>query len=343
MKGFRLWVSGRPEALREEVRFLRGLLEDPGLRGHALALAAEQGAGFRNIEYLEPDELELDAGAIELLTSGTTGSPKRHAIDWARALASGRGRSPRDAKWLLTYSPARWAGLSLMAHIIRNECHLVVPRSFEFHDIKDKLDIADHIAMTPTLFRKVLTAGGPSKSEHVRQVTFGGEYATQKVLDDAKRTWPNARISHVYAMTEIGDIASASDGVEGFLRMPGHLAPDGELIIGGKATGDVWRPLASGRHVFVSRKSTLIKVGAYRVSPDEVEGAMHTVEGVDQCRVYAKESALLGQIVCADYSGSIAERELRLRLSRILPKHCVPVLRRVPEIGVADSGKLSRK
>jgi hypothetical protein len=48
------------------------------------------------------------------------------------------------------------------------------------------------------------------------QVTLGGEVVDQQILDSLRRTFPHARIVHIYATTELGRCFSVTDGRAGF-------------------------------------------------------------------------------------------------------------------------------
>ena len=57
-------------------------------------------------------------GVIALQTSGTTGTPKNVSQSATDALAKKRGGNA-EQKFLLTYSPTRWAGVSVILHCFK--------------------------------------------------------------------------------------------------------------------------------------------------------------------------------------------------------------------------------
>jgi acyl-CoA synthetase (AMP-forming)/AMP-acid ligase II len=180
-----------------------------------------------------------------------------------------------------------------------------------------------------------------------RQITFGGEAASQAVLDAARRIWPRARVSHVYASTEAGDICCVSDGLAGipqakFSSNRYSFSTEGELFVSERPTGDLWE-LRDGRYHFVGRRREMINVGGIKVSPLRVEDVATSIEGVEEARAYAQASPLMGQLVALDYRGTVAERELRRELRARLPKEAWPALiRKVDCIKVTDAGKVDR-
>lgn len=335
----RIWM-GREGHFRAEVQALLGLLAE--VDGCSLALRTDPAPGFAWILDPPQDPAAGEGGFITLYTSGTTGEPKPVRRNWREALRQKKGRGGPGDRWLLTYSPARWAGLSVIAHGLRHGCQLVVPETLSTEDLARGLARSTHVSLTPSLFRKLLISGFGLEAPDLVQVTFGGEAAPQACLDQARRLWPRARISHVYASTELGDLASASDGLEGFPHLPGELAEDGELLVAGTSTGDLWERVGA-RYLFRGRKTEIINVGGAKVVPYEVERLINAQEGVDECRVFGVPSPLVGSLVCAEYRGTAAPEALARALRGLLPKYAVPRLTKVEAIALTDAGKVGRR
>ncbi len=289
-------------------------------------------------------------GPLELWTSGTTGAPRRVVQNLAQSLARNRVGSSAD-RFLLTFSPARWAGVSVVIHCFQVGCTLIVPVSLTPADLIAAwlAHHPTHVSLTPSLFRNLVLhdAAGTLRSASLRQITFGGEAAPQSVLDLARAQWPLARITHTYASTEHGDICAVSDGLAGFpaSKLAVHTfadgAREGELIIGGVSTGDFWR-LVDGRFYFVGRKEEIINVGGNKVSPGVVEEAAFQC-GVRLARAYRVDSPLLGSLVALDYVGDITPLALRRALAERLPKYACPArLNHLERLPLSDAGKLVR-
>lgn len=295
------------------------------------------------------ERVSADATVV-LHTSGTTGAPKPvshllgHVIERKRVGAPG-------GKWLLTFAPFRWAGVSVLLHVLKADAQVVIPHSLNPLDLVASAveNQVTHVSMTPSLFRKLQLASSPAELSQIplQQISFGGEAATQSVLDMAQRLWQHARISHVYASTEFGDICSVSDGKAGIPedRLSGTryaFTSDGELQIEGKGTGDLWA-LRNGRHHFLGRREEVINVGGAKVSPLEVEEAARLVQGVSEVRAYPVANPLLGQVVGMDYCGSLGEADLRCALRQRLRKVAMPlVLRKLSELELTPAGKTGR-
>lgn len=288
--------------------------------------------------------------SFELQTSGTTGAPKRIAKDIKAALEKKRGGKSSDT-FLLTFDPERWAGASVLLHCIRFECAIVVPRSLEFSDIITAADFFKPrcVSLTPTMMRTLLMVDVAKVLPNVpfSQITFGGEAASQGILNLSKSLWPHARITHTYASTEHGDICAVSDGLEGipeskFVNYTWNWEGDiGELIINGVSTGDLWRK-QDERFLFVGRKEEVINVGGNKVSPLVVEEAALKL-GVDMARAYAVPSPLMGSLVALDYVGTIEKIEILKGLREFLPKYACPVsVNKVETLTVTPGGKLKR-
>jgi acyl-coenzyme A synthetase/AMP-(fatty) acid ligase len=179
----------------------------------------------------------------------------------------------------------------------------------------------------------------------VRQLTLGGEYASGKLLEQCRAVWPRARITHVYATTEAGDICAVSDGHEGLpvAKLVDHrLTEEGELVVDGYATGDLWERRGERLH-FLGRREDIINVGGAKVAPSLVEAACLELPQVTHCRAYAVKSALLGQVVGLDYVGTLEAGELRTLLRASLPRHAVPAtVNRLAALPMTAAGKTSR-
>ncbi len=284
-------------------------------------------------------------------TSGTTGTPKVIRRDLGEALAKKRGGAP-DHRFLLTYSPERWSGISVVLHCLAFDCTLIIPRSLEATDLLAAAiaERPSHISLTPSMLRTIFISDPDRAWSQVplRQITFGGEAASQSVIDLAQAYWPTARISHTYASTEHGDILAVSDGLAGIPArkldrhsFEGDLEVGAELIIDGISTGDLWRR-AGDRYHFVGRREEIINVGGNKVSPLVVEEAA-IAAGATMARAYAVRSPLVGSMVGLEYTGEIEPRALQAQLRARLPKYAWPVnVDRVQQLALSAAGKTKR-
>lgn len=298
-------------------------------------------------------ERQIDTGELyEIKTSGTTGAPKTVFVDLVSALD--KKKRGKNERWLLTYSPTRWAGVSVILHAFAGfDSWLVVPNSLSYDDIITACCTYQptQLSLTPSVFRNILRSPRSNllKQCGIAQVTFGGEYATQAVLDLSHNFWPNARVTHVYASTEFGDILAVSDGLEG---IPETKFDDdrfwfdaGELYVDGRSTGDVWKhDDLLGRYHFLGRKEEIINVGGVKISPQLVERwAVHF--GADEARAYAVVSPLLGQVVGLEYAGNITSAEMRQRFKEepMVQNEARPaIINKVTAVALTQAGKIKR-
>jgi acyl-coenzyme A synthetase/AMP-(fatty) acid ligase len=345
--------AGAADQVPREAEAIWNYLDHAATSPISLRLHAEDGPGrgwVGHLATLAPTGECCGESILTLYTSGTTGRPKPAAHRVTEILAKKRGGAAGE-RWLLAYAPHRWAGLSLLAHALRFRAVVVVPETLEPRDlVRAGVESgASHISMTPSYLRRVQLS--VSAEELMRlaleQVTFGGEAATQSVLDTAKRLWPRARVTHVYAATEFGDICSASDGIAGFPvakfeRQGFALAADGELLIGDRPTGDLWERRGD-RYAFLGRRQEVINVGGAKVFPASVEAAALEVDGVEEARAFGVSSALLGQVVALDYRGTCSEAEVKRLLRAKLPKLAWPAqVQRVEAIALTGANKVKR-
>lgn len=299
-------------------------------------------------DSLAPTEDEA-RGRLVLSTSGSTGAPTPVPITLARRE---RHVPPQpENRWLCAYEPVRWAAMSVALRCHAEGSSLIVPKertpSALVHAARD--GDATHLGVTPTLLRLML-ASDPGKAAEIplRQVVLGGEVATQSILDAAARTWPDARVTHVYATTEDGDGFASSDGYAGFpigavTAAGGELAADGELWVRGRPTGDLWE-IRDDRVVFAGRRSDVINVGGRKVRGRDVELAAEAVPGVEAARAYPTPSPLTGELVALDYVGVANETEVSARLRQVLPKEARPArVRRLTDLPTSSAGKVVRR
>lgn len=288
-----------------------------------------------------------DRRPVVIRTSGTTGTPKSIEANLVAALERKRPGLPSE-RWLLTYSAQRWAGISVILHVIKSACTLCVPRSLSFDDLlASAVTLAPTcLSCTPSMFRNLVRhdEGGLLPKVPIAQMTFGGEAATQSVLDLARSVWPLARVSHVYASTELGDICSVSDGREGVpaQKFGGFtLTAEGELVVRGVKTGDFWE-LRCDRFYFLGRHEEIINVGGNKVSPLVVEEVAIS-RGALAAKAYGVTSPLMGALVALDYVGGPTEGDLACAFRECLPKYACPArLRRVERIELTEAGKTRR-
>lgn len=313
-------------------------------------------------------------GGLLLLTSGTTGEPKRIFHSW-ESLLDGIAEAPqRDniPAFFTLYPLTRFAGLTTVLQALKSESVLCLPTAHDAGTLSRELvrERPTHLSGTPTLWRTLLIYLPEDEDwrHGVEHVTLGGEIADYYILGSLHRYFPKARITHVYASTEAGICLSVSDGLPGFPaawlnrehRNVSMRVENGQLFVrrhGARsdALSETWWPtgdrvaLVGDRVRFLGRDSELLNVGGAKVAPAEVEACISDVPGVAAVRVFGIPSSFAGTLVTAEIvpQPGEAEHELRILISRRCREHLAPYavprsLRFVPALAVSNSGKLDR-
>ena len=104
---------------------------------------------------------------------------------------------------------------------------------------------------------------------------------------------------------------------------PGHLP--GERML---CTHDLFRMDSDGFLYFVGRTDDIIKTRGEKVSPVEIEDALHRIPGVREAAVIAVPHPILGEAICAyvvtDSTGAPSPQEIRAKSAEYLESHSVP-------------------
>ncbi|WP_322937134.1 class I adenylate-forming enzyme family protein [Nocardioides bizhenqiangii] len=325
----------------------------------------------------EPGELPARRPLL-VLTTGTTGKPRGVRHDWTRQLSrTGAARDGAGQRWLLAYGPQQFAGLQVLIHVLGTGATLVAPPVRRPQAVMDWIhrERVDHISATPTFWRFLLAElrADTRPVPVLRQITLGGEAAPASLLDELTATFPDARISHIYAGSEFGSTGSVSDRRDGLPASLLERGEDGEVdlrIVDGELwvrstaamlgyygeddrpeadwwpTGDLVE-VVGDRIEFQGRKSDVINVGGVKVHPLPVEERVATVAGVFAARVYGRPNALVGAVVAVDVvpDGEVDEQDLKAAVRAAcadLPRPWQPKSVRVVEELATKQGKTLR-
>lgn len=311
---------------------------------------------------------------VVVATSGTSGPPKLVEHSWDSLLASARLAEQWHGRgWLLVYDATRWAGTQVWLQAILTGGRVVVPSSRD-PDVVARAVADEDVSIlpaTPTLLRRVIASADRPLLERMRldRITLGGEAADGILLARAAELFPGARITHVYATTELGEVFRVSDGRPGFpaewmgRALPGGVRlstrRDGELLVqlsrdtAEVSTGDLVERRGD-RYEFTGRRSDVIVVGGAKVFPKRVEEVLRGVQGVSDARAYGLPNAITGEIVAAQIVASdpLAEglspesvRASALAACRAaLEPHAVPrILDFTRKLATNPSGKIPRR
>lgn len=294
---------------------------------------------------------EPEHGRVWLLTSGSTGRPKRigHTLESLTTVAG--DLAPR--RWLCPYSPgtyAWWQVVTLALAAPGQDLVVVDPSELDGWVAAAVEHGVTAASGTPTFWRQSLMAHRDKLAEvPLEQITLGGEPVDQAVLDQLRGVFPDARISWIYASSELGASIVVHDGRAGFpvewldREAPGRprlAVRDGELVIssphhgagldGAVPTGDAV-VIEDGRVVITGRlNSDEINVGGAKVSAGVVRSVLQSHPDIAWASVRGRKSALVGSLVVADVvlaAGQVESRELLADVTA----YCA---QRLPEYGV---------
>ncbi len=299
------------------------------------------------------------SASVTILTSGTEGRPKAARHTW-RSLSQPVRMTHEPQRWLLTYRLHLYAGLQVMLQALLNRGTLAIADSSAAPDEVVQLMQTANVRLasaTPSYWRRLVLFADRDRFRSVpmQQITLGGEAIDQQILDSLHAVFPEARLIHIYATTELGRCFAVSDRLAGFparfLEEPTAdrvelKVVDGQLFVrpahameaydaatpaatgfdeaGWFATGDLVRR-EGDRVFFAGRRGDRINVGGNKVQPLEIENALRGLPQIADVRVFGQASSLAGQLVACQvvrasrqYRGRGADRD-----HDGLPKHAL--------------------
>lgn len=315
-------------------------------------------------------------------TSGTTNIPKlvAHTYDSLTRTAQSNIEVGENYRWGLVFDVYRFSGIQVFLQSIISGSTLIIS---ELNDSMSQILnlLADNnsnaLSATPSFWRKVLMSKEVENLD-LNRITLGGEIADANVLSALKRKFPEAKLSHIYASTEVGVGFSVKDEMAGFpidfidngigtiklkidndnllwinpgTRTQKYIAREDMYDQDGYInTGDLVEK-KEGRIYFLGRQSGAINVGGNKVQPEEVESMLLSSGKVSAAYVYSKNNPMVGSLVCADVVPIDHEIDKKILKKEIL-SYCrgtlegfkVPaILKIVDELEITNSGKLKRK
>ncbi len=354
--------------LAEDSRDLVGELRDWVEVGDSLSLPASPASDAKHSEF------ETVPPQIVVATSGTSGPPKLVDHSWDSLLAAARlAEHWHGLGWMLVYDATRWAGIQVWQQAMLTGGWLVVPASRD-PDVVAQALADEHVSIlpaTPTLLRRLVTSADADvlQRSSLDRITLGGEAADAALLQQVHAVFPTAKITQVYATTELGEVYRVADGRAGFpanwlwKALPGgvrlSLRSDGELLVrlsrdtAEVATGDLVERRGD-RYEFTGRRSDVIVVGGAKVYPKRVEEVIREVPGVVDARVYGLLSGITGELVAGEIvladplpeeaSPESIRAAVLASCRATLEPHSVPrILDIVSQIAMTSAGKIPRR
>jgi acyl-CoA synthetase (AMP-forming)/AMP-acid ligase II len=308
------------------------------------------------IEYLELTP--RDRVAMVLPFHYAYGNSVLHTHIAAGATIVAAGAMTYPVQVLESIATHRCTGFSGVPSML---ARLIELSGFERHDVSSLRYVTQAgAAMTPALAARLQSAFPSARLF----VMYGQTEATARLAylppDDLKRKVGSAGKAIPGVELRIlgpdgaelprgatGEIVARGDNVmQGYWRDPEQTAR--VLRPTGLHTGDLGRMDEEGFIFIVGRESEMIKSGAHRISPREIEEVIQGADGVRDCAVLGVPDEQLGQAILAVVVAAPGHEIDRQRLLRHclneLPRYKLPAhLMPLPELPRTAAGKVSRR
>lgn len=312
---------------------------------------------------LNNENTEYDLGIIDFLkkvesrepiifeTSGTTGEPKKVNHTFETLSKNIKIKDSLKGKvWGLTYDYRKIAGSQVVLQSYLNGgkvVNLFQKSKDEVVKLINKFDIT-HISATPTFYRLLI---GDTIFENVKQVTLGGEVVSESLINNIKKSFPNAKVTNIYALTEFGTLFASdtfhfeiSEKNSIFVKIENnHIFVKKDKWID---TGDVVEMIDSNKFKIVGRETNMINVGGNKINPIKVENVLNNMSYIKNSLVYSKENSVMGSVVFADIilNKSVSVSDIKKYLKEYLSSYEIPLkINIVDTIEINSTGKIIRK
>lgn len=308
--------------------------------------------------------LDVERPATVVFTSGSTGRPRAAVHAFRQHYFSALGSqanlplAPGD-RWLLSLPLYHVGGLAIVFRCLLAGATVVLPaRDEPMGEALRKYDVthvsmvatqlyrllrettATHRALPPSL-RAVLLGGGPASSALIdealnREVPLHTSYGLTEMASQVTTTPPGAppdklrTAGRVLPWREVKIDPGGEILVRGATRFDGYLVEAGiEPAFDGDGwfhTGDLGRLDDDGYLHVIGRKDNMFISGGENIHPEEIEAALHELEGVRRAVVVPVPDAEFGARPVAFVDGETGRiPRWRERLAERLPRFKLPV------------------
>ncbi|HSD79653.1 MAG TPA: AMP-binding protein [Solirubrobacteraceae bacterium] len=259
-----------------------------------------------------PSAHDLDAPAIVVFTSGTSGASKPVALTYGNWLWSALGSAvalgcPPGERWLCALPLTHVGGLSILLRSVIAATTAIVHERFETGRVLAELRRADGptvVSLVPTTLARLLDAG-LRRPPALRWALLGGAAIPAALTAGARRA--GVPLAPTYGLTEACSQV-VTNGAPLFCTRV-ELAPDGEILVSGPTvapgsgpvlrTGDLGRRTRDGALEVVGRKADTIVTGGENVAPTEVEDVLLAHPAVADAAVHGRPDPEWGEAVVA--------------------------------------------
>jgi len=314
-------------------------------------------------------------------TSGTTSTPKLvvHTLKSLTTSTKTDIKNGFNFNWGLVFDIYRFSGIQVFLQSFLSGSTLIIAN--EDDDIQSIMTLfykynCNTISATPSFYIKALMTKEFLKL-NLKNITLGGEIASQNILNSLSNSFKNANIRHIYASTEAGVGFSIDDKKEGFPKsyldnginnIQLRINEKRILLIKAKQSSQKYQDdknmydkngyintddlvqIKDNRVYFLGRNSGAINVGGNKVIPEEIEKVLLEYHLIQNAYVFAKKSNIMGSLVYANITlknSSLDIKEIKKDIINHCKKHMesfkVPAILKVVEsIDITSSGKIKR-
>ncbi|HEX2104195.1 MAG TPA: AMP-binding protein [Solirubrobacteraceae bacterium] len=301
---------------------------------------------------------DLDAVAILVHTSGSSGRPKPVELTYGNWLWSALGSAVAlgldpEERWLSALPLSHVGGLSIVMRSAIGATTAIVHEGFDTERVLYELmrpGGATMVSLVPTTLQRLLDAG-LREPPALRWALLGGAPISPALLGRAAAA--GVPVATTYGLTEACSQVT-TNGAPLFCTTV-RLAPDGEILVTGPTvapaagpvlhTGDLGAWNADGALHVAGRKADTIVTGGENVAPAEVEGVLESHPAVAEAAVHGRADREWGEAVVATVvlRTDASEADLRAHCAARLAPFKVPkAIRFADALPRTRSGKLVR-
>lgn len=308
-----------------------------------------------------PPRLALRHPATVVFTSGSTGEPKAALHTLGNHYWSARGSNANiclgpDDRWLHSLPLYHVGGLSILFRCLLSGAAVVLPEPEATLGEVISRSGATHVSLVPTQFRHllreesldatslkaILLGGGPMPTPLLEEAVGRGlpvhaSYGLTEMASQVTTTRSGAPVEELRTAGRAlphREVAISGEGeilVRGETLFAGYL--DGEVVTrpidayGWFHTRDLGELDVEGRLSVSGRMDNLFVSGGENVQPEEVEGALSRLEGIEDAVVVPVSDAEFGHrpVAFVRTDGRPVEpEELKRNLETTLPRFKIP-------------------
>jgi O-succinylbenzoic acid--CoA ligase len=294
-------------------------------------------AADEDVELAE--QHDLDATAVIVHTSGTSGRPRPIELTYGNWLWSALGSAVAlgldpGERWLCTLPLAHVGGLSIVIRSAIYATTAIVHERFDADRVCAVLmdpNGPTMVSVVPTTLQRLLDAGLRTPPR-LRWALLGGAPITNALQGHAAAA--RVPVAATYGMTEACSQVTTNGAPLFCTRV--RLGDDGEILVSGPtvspgvggelATGDLGEFMADGALRIEGRKADTIISGGENVAPAEVEAVLEAHPMVAEAGVHSADDPEWGEAIVATVvtTGPVSEDELYEWCADRLARYKVP-------------------